>query len=203
MFAYCLNDPVNRTDANGNWSMPNRAKVAIGVGAIAIGVAATVISGGAAAPALAIGIKTAICAGVVSAGSCATIETVKSVNQGRSIADTLKNVGKAAIDGFCDGFMWGGVGFGAARSLGMITKKTHIFKRDVTYRDNNFMFGDSELTVWRHGKKFRIDISAEKGVHYHMKTSLHGLSYHRTKYIREIYGTIVGIGNGIHQILER
>ncbi len=47
----------------------------------------------------------------------------------------------------------GGVGVGASRSFGMITKKTHIFKKDITYRDNNFMFGNSELTVWRHGKK--------------------------------------------------
>ncbi len=57
MFAYCLNNPLNRTDANGNWSVPNRAKVAIGVAAIGIGVAATVLSGGAAAPVLAIGKK--------------------------------------------------------------------------------------------------------------------------------------------------
>ncbi len=29
LFAYCMNNPVNRFDVNGNWSLPNWAKVAL------------------------------------------------------------------------------------------------------------------------------------------------------------------------------
>ena len=29
LFTYCLNDPVNRFDVDGNWSMPNWLKVTI------------------------------------------------------------------------------------------------------------------------------------------------------------------------------
>lgn len=47
LFAYCLNDPVNRTDDSGNLSIKNWIK--IGVGAIALGaaIALTVATGGA------------------------------------------------------------------------------------------------------------------------------------------------------------
>ena len=38
LFAYCMNDPVNRFDVDGNWSLPNWAKIAIGAAAIAVGV---------------------------------------------------------------------------------------------------------------------------------------------------------------------
>ena len=43
-----MNNPVNRFDVNGNWSLPNWAKVTVGVVAIGIGAAATVATGGAA-----------------------------------------------------------------------------------------------------------------------------------------------------------
>ena len=46
LFAYCLNDPVNRTDINGNLSLPNWAKIAVGAAAIAVGVGVTVLTGG-------------------------------------------------------------------------------------------------------------------------------------------------------------
>ncbi len=55
LFAYCLNNPVNRTDMNGNWSLPNWAKVAIGAVALVGAVALTVATGGGAA-AVAIGV---------------------------------------------------------------------------------------------------------------------------------------------------
>ena len=49
LFAYCLNNPVNRFDVNGNWSMPNWLKVTVGAVAIAGLAVATVCTGGAAA----------------------------------------------------------------------------------------------------------------------------------------------------------
>ena len=52
LFAYCLNNPVNRFDVNGNWSMPNWAKVTLGAVATVGAVTITVATGGAAAPVL-------------------------------------------------------------------------------------------------------------------------------------------------------
>ena len=43
LFAYCMSNPVNRLDVNGNWSLPNWAKATAGA------VALTVATGGAAA----------------------------------------------------------------------------------------------------------------------------------------------------------
>ena len=48
MFAYCMNNPMNRTDPDGTWSLPNWAKVAIGVAVIAVSAVATVATAGAA-----------------------------------------------------------------------------------------------------------------------------------------------------------
>ena len=47
LFNYCMNDPVNRRDEAGSWSLPNWAKVAIGA-ALIVGAAvvATVATGG-------------------------------------------------------------------------------------------------------------------------------------------------------------
>ncbi len=204
IFAYCLDNPVNRFDNNGNWSLPNWAKIAIGVTAIAVGITAAVVTGGAAAaiPALIAGAKTAVIAGAISAGSSAAVSTVRSISHGESFKESVKKAGKSAVNGFCDGFMWGGIGFGASRTIGAITAKTHIFKRKVVYGKNNYMFGDSELTVWRHGKNFRIDISATKGMHYHMRSLAGGISKHRTKYVRQIYGGIIGIKNAVRNALS-
>ena len=46
LFNYCMNDPVNRRDEAGSWSLPNWAKVAIGA-ALIVGAAvvATVATG--------------------------------------------------------------------------------------------------------------------------------------------------------------
>lgn len=185
--------------------MPNWAKVAIGVAAIAVGVAAAVVTAGtatAALPAVVAGVKTALVAGAVSAGSSAAVATVKSIAHGDNLSTAVKNIGKAAVDGFCDGFMWGGIGFGASRTIGAVTAKTHVFKRNITYRNNNFMYGDSELTAWRHGKNFRIDVSATKELHYHMRSLPGGIGKHRTEYIREIYSGIIGVKNAIKTALS-
>ena len=47
-----MNNPVNRFDANGNWSLPNWAKVVIGAVATVAAVVVTVATGGVAAPVL-------------------------------------------------------------------------------------------------------------------------------------------------------
>ena len=57
LFAYCMNNPVNRYNVNGNFSLPNWAKAAIGAVAITGLAVGTVCTGGAAA---------AVCGAVLS-----------------------------------------------------------------------------------------------------------------------------------------
>ena len=114
LFAYCINNPVNRFDVNGNWSLPNWAKVAIGAVAIAVGVIATAATGGAAAPVLVASLKIAATSAAVGAVSGAGISAVSH----RVSTGSWEGAGKAAvtgaIDGACDGFMWGGITAGAS-----------------------------------------------------------------------------------------
>lgn len=76
LFAYCMNDPVNRFDVDGNWSLPNWAKIAIGAAAIAVGVIATVATGGAAVPVLVASLKIAATSAAIGAVSGAGISAV-------------------------------------------------------------------------------------------------------------------------------
>ena len=93
LFAYCLNEPVNRTDDSGNLSIKNWIK--IGVGAIALGaaIALTVATGGGAA---------AVAIGVAKVVGSVALSTAVSAGAGY-----LKNGKQGAIDGACNGFMLG------------------------------------------------------------------------------------------------
>ena len=114
LLAYCMNDPVNRFDVDGNWSLPNWAKIAIGAAAIAVGVIATVATGGAAVPVLVASLKIAATSAAIGAVSGAGISAVNH----RVSTGSWEGAGKAAvtgaIDGACDGFMWGGITAGAS-----------------------------------------------------------------------------------------
>lgn len=114
LFAYCLNNPVNRFDVDGNWSLSNRAKIAIGVAAIAVGVIATALTGGAATPVLVASLKIAATSATIGAIKGAGISAVSH----RLSTGSWKGAGTAAIsgaiDGASDGFMWGGIAAGAA-----------------------------------------------------------------------------------------
>ena len=93
LFAYCLNDPVNRTDDSGNLSIKNWIK--IGVGAIALGaaIALTVATGGG---------EAAVAIGVAKVVGSVALSTAVSAGAGY-----LKNGKQGAIDGACNGFMLG------------------------------------------------------------------------------------------------
>ncbi len=113
MFAYCLNDPVNRTDANGNWSLPNWAKVAIGAVAIVGLAVATVATGGTACA-----VAGALHGAVVGAMSGAASGAITGAIEHRITTGSWKGAGQAALDGAADGFMTGAIGgaIGGARS---------------------------------------------------------------------------------------
>ena len=114
LYAYCLNNPVNRFDATGNWSLSNLEKFVIGVTAIAVGVIVTAATGGAAVPVLVASLGIATSSAVVGAVSGAGISAVSH----RISTGSWDGAGKAAvtgaIDGFFDGFMWGGITAGAS-----------------------------------------------------------------------------------------
>ena len=97
MFAYCFNNPGNRFDDNGNWSLPRWAKVAIGAVATVAAVVATVATGGAAAPVF-IGVATSTISGAA----------VRAFNH-RVSSGSWKDAGKAILDGAVDGFVTGGL----------------------------------------------------------------------------------------------
>ena len=97
LFAYCLNDPVNRFDVDGNWSLPNWAKVVVGAVATVAAVAVTVATGGAAAPVL-IGVAASTIGGAASGAI-----------QHRVATGSWEGAGKAALNGAADGFMAGGL----------------------------------------------------------------------------------------------
>ena len=97
LFAYCLNNPVNRTDVEGNWSLPNWAKVVVGAVATVAAVAVTVATGGAAAPVL-IGVAASTIGGAATGAI-----------QHRVTTGSWEGAGKAALNGAADGFMTGGL----------------------------------------------------------------------------------------------
>ena len=94
LFAYCMNNPVNRFDVDGNWSLPNWAKVAIGAVATVAAVAVTVATGGAADGFMTGG----LCAlgGSVIGGATRTIKNARSgitigkVGQFEDVAEIAK-----------------------------------------------------------------------------------------------------------------
>ena len=92
-YAYCLNNPVNREDSNGNWSMPNWLKVTIGAVALVGAVALTVATGVGAA---------AVAVGVAKVVGSVAVSTAVSAGVGY-----LENGKQGAIDGACNGFMFG------------------------------------------------------------------------------------------------
>lgn len=93
LFTYCLNNPVNRTDVNGNWSLPNWAKVTIGAVALVGAVALTIATGGGAA---------AVAVGVAKVVGSVAVSTAVSAGVGY-----INNGKQGAIDGACNGFMFG------------------------------------------------------------------------------------------------
>ena len=113
LFAYCANNPVNRFDDNGNWSLPNWAKVAIGVGIIAAAAAVTVATGGAAAGTLAFAVHCAAQGALVGAATQGALGAVTGGISGavmhRMTTGSWSGATNAAIDGAATGFMTGAV----------------------------------------------------------------------------------------------
>ena len=117
MFAYCENDPVNRFDIDGNWPLPNWAKIAIGAVAIAGLAVATVCTGGAAAV-----ICGAALSGAIAGGASGAVMG--------AVGGGISGGWQGALDGACSGFVFGtligGVTGAASAGLNIATGATTV-----------------------------------------------------------------------------
>ncbi len=138
LFAYCMNNPVNRFDVKGNWSLPNWAKVAIGAVATVAAVAITVATGGAAAPVL-IGVATSTVSG-------AAVSAVKH----RVTTGSWEGVGSAALDGAADGFMSGGLFALGSSVVGGVARTIKNAKSGITIGKMGQFERVAELAKTRH-----------------------------------------------------
>lgn len=207
-YAYCLNNPVNSFDENGEWSLPNWAKIAIGFGAIVVGVAATVATGGLAAPAICAtvgaAVKTAVVVGAISAGTRVAKTAVESTIKGDSFNASVKKAVNAAVDGFCDGFMTGGIMVGASMTYGSLLQKANGIKIGTTAKPqygkvnigygNPATNGNTLISIQNNAGKsvFRLDADAKNMLHMHYGSTKKAMRIHRTGLIRAILGVIVG-----------
>ena len=138
LFAYCMNNSVNRFDVNGNWSLPNWAKVAIGAVATVAAVAVTVATGGAAAPVL-IGVAASTIGGAA----------VSAVNH-RVTTGSWEGAGKAALDGAADGFMTGGLCALGGSVVGGAVRTIKNAKSGITIGKSGQFEKVAELAKTRH-----------------------------------------------------
>ena len=94
-----MNNSINQIDEDGHLSLPNWAKIAVGLVTTVAAVGVTVATGGAAVPIL-LGVAASTLSGAA----------IGYVTEGK----------EGAINGATDGFMWGGVGALAASAVGAI-----------------------------------------------------------------------------------
>jgi len=111
LFAYCLNNPVNRTDEGGNLSGKNWIKIGIGAVALAGAIVLTIATGGGAA---------AVAVGVAKIVGSVILSTATSTGIGY-----LTNGKEGAIDGACNGFMFGSLSACGGAALKAISSPTN------------------------------------------------------------------------------
>lgn len=212
LYAYCGNNPVMRTDSQGtNWwtDFWNSLAGKI-IGTILVVAAIVVVSvltagvGSAVAGALGGGLIASIVGGAVGGAVSGLIfgAGFSIINQGASNGYANIDWGQVGIDaaiGAASGAILGAAFAAGGRALSLLGK-TKLAQRMLTnYSDKsiNFLFGsvgknETNLTLIRIGKKFRIEASSAYGLHYHLKTASTGLSVHRTKLINYIWNSIMG-----------
>lgn len=207
MFAYCVNNPVNMDDQNGY--LPKWVKkVAIGVAAVAIGAAVVAVTGGTAAaflPALVTGLQSAATIGAISAGTSVAVTAVETVATGGNFNSFISKAGKAAVDGFADGFMTGRIMAGASMTYGSLlrnsggiqigeTPNPNHGRVDIGYGNPKYN-GNTILSVNNKAgsSRFRIDTDANNLLHLHYGRTSKLRSIHRTGLVKFIAGGLSGV----------
>ncbi len=193
LFTYCFNNPINMADEEGQW--PSWAtKILIGVGAIVLGAAITVATGGAGAafiPALVAGTQAALTSAaigaVVGAGASAVSHRV-STGSWKGSGEAALN---GAVNGAVDGFMTGGImagasqalsgGFKVAANLGAKTGRNggiNLAKNVKVLSPNHVKFHEAGGTLLKIGTKasnIRIDVGVKSLFHMNVQfgTNIH------------------------------
>ena len=202
MYLYSFNNPINNNDDEGDW--PKWLKnLAIGAAAIAVGTIVTVATGGAALPFIAAGVKTAVTVGVISSAVKTTMSVVQSVSENKSVKETIKSAGAAALDGFSQGFRTGGT-ISAISSLSQLGRFSNGFKIGETskpqYGRITIGYGsksDRGMTIFNYsnfaGKsRLRLDADPVNMIHLHYGKTNSALKKHRKAVINIIFGVISG-----------
>ena len=141
LYAYCLNNPVNRFDDGGNLSLPNWAgKVIAAVAVVATVAAATVITvttagAGTAAAVIALGATKGAAVGLISGSVTGTI---KGAIQHRVSSGSWDGVGIAALNGMGDGALSGAI-FGAI--TGAVSSVLKVAKAAKAWDSGTFKSG--------------------------------------------------------------
>ena len=178
LFAYCVNNPVNRTDINGNWS--GWATAGVIVGAILCVAAVTILT---------CGVGTATLAGAVAVGAAkgalvgAAVGTAAGAGIGYATTGTLEGAATGAAIGFGAGAVVGaavGGSVGAnswynARALEFTNPgsnevvlgrsgtyeqvaqsrgSTYFHTSDARWNEVHDMFGVGDKGMWRINKAF-------------------------------------------------
>ena len=117
LYAYCMNNPVNRYEVDGNWSMPNWLKVTIGAVTIAGLTVATISTGGVAAV-----IFGAALSGAVAGGASGAV--IGAI--GGSISGGLQGALDGASSGFMSGTLIGSVTGAASAGLNIASGATTV-----------------------------------------------------------------------------
>ena len=175
LFTYCLNDPINRSDESGSWSLPNWAKVAIGAAlVVTAAVVATVATGGVAcfAAGAAIGAAKGAVSGAIGGA-------VTGVISNRIRTGSWEGSLEAAVDGAADGFMYGAVsGFimGGLSSkacfvAGTLISAAHALKPIETIQSGEFVWAEDPETGERALKRVVRTFLNEKDELVHVQVN--------------------------------
>ena len=130
---YCMNDPINRCDANGDWSLPNWAKkavAAVGVVVVVAAVAAVTVATAGTGTAAAVVVVGALKGASIGIASGAAIGATTAAVSHRMSTGSWTGAGTAALNGMGDGALAGAVtgavsgGISAGVKYGTFSSKT-------------------------------------------------------------------------------
>ena len=130
---YCMNDPINRCDANGDWSLPNWAKkaaAAVGVVVVVAAVAAVTVATAGTGTVAAAGAVGALKGASIGIASGAAIGATTAAVSHRMSTGSWTGAGTAALNGMGDGALAGAVtgavsgGISAGVKYGTFSSKT-------------------------------------------------------------------------------
>ena len=186
LYAYCLNNPVNDFDSDGD--LPWWLKLLIGIAFVVIGALVTAATAGAGTGFWA-AFGSALVTSLIQTGISTAISAGIGMVIGGVTTGTWEGAFNGLINGAVDGFMWGGIfsggaqilsgGFKGLAKLGVPTgkhggiAKTGIFSPD-RIRDASEIakiakkgqhFYDYGGTILKFTKNFHIDVSTKSFLH--------------------------------------